>query len=83
MTDPISDEALALLREIRDNQRAHLELARGQLERVERINTRAEAIQARSAGMVELGRKLMYAMVPLVVLLLAILAWPFVERLWP
>ena len=83
MTDPMSDEALALLREIRDNQRAQLELARGQLERVERINTRAEALQARSAGMIELGRKLMFVMVPVVALLIGILAWPFLERLWP
>ena len=59
----MADEVVALLREIRDQQRLQLErqsealamqrdqfaLYRSQLDRVERINDRAEAIQGRAS----------------------------------
>jgi ABC-type uncharacterized transport system involved in gliding motility auxiliary subunit len=85
-----SDESLAVLREIRDNQRVQLErqaeaLAlqreqyeqyKQQVERVDRINARAESMQA-------FGRRLVMVLVPLLVLLMAMMAWPWVVRLWP
>ena len=74
---------LALLREIRDNQREalqvqreHMQLYQQQLARVERINDRAEAIQGRA------GRAAIFIFwiaVPLVALLLALMLWPYLR----
>lgn len=80
----MDDDALALLREIRDNQREalalqreHMALHARQLERVERINDRAEAIQGRA------GRALRFVLwiaVPLVALLLVLMLWPYLRH---
>lgn len=77
----MSDDIAALLREIRDNQREalqaqreHIRLYTEQLSRVERINDRAEAIQARASRSVKL---VMRIAVPLLVLLILFMLWPY------
>jgi hypothetical protein len=79
-------ETLALLREIRDNQRealavqrAHITLYQRQLDRIERINDRAEAIQGRAAKAV---RVILLIAIPLVCLLLVLMMLPYVFRLF-
>ncbi|HSR64004.1 MAG TPA: hypothetical protein VLM17_00145 [Xanthomonadaceae bacterium] len=77
----MSDDIAALLREIRDNQREalqvqreHVRLYTEQLGRVERINDRAEAIQARAGRSVRL---VLGVAVPLLVLLILFMLWPY------
>jgi len=72
-------ESLALLREIRDNQREalalqreHLQAYQRQLDRVERINDRAEAIQGRVGKAI---KAIVWIAIPLVFLL------PYFSRL--
>ena len=79
------DSELALLREIRDNQREalqvqreHMQLYQQQLARVERINDRAEAIQGRAGKAAQL---ILWIAIPLVALLLALMLWPYVRQL--
>jgi predicted nucleic acid-binding Zn-ribbon protein len=79
-------ETLALLREIRDNQREalavqreHITLYQRQLDRIERINDRAEAIQGRAAKAV---RVILLIAIPLVCLLLVLMMLPYVFRLF-
>ena len=79
------DTELALLREIRDNQREALQLQREhmalyqrQLERVERINDRAEAIQGRAG---KAAKFILWIAIPLVALLLALMFWPYFRYL--
>ena len=79
------DSELALLREIRDNQREalqvqreHMQLYQQQLARVERINDRAEAIQGRAGTAAKL---VLWIAIPLVALLLALMLWPYVRQL--
>ena len=93
---PPTDEMLTVLREIRDTQRLQLErqaealalqreqfaMAKTQLERAERINAQAEAIQARSSGMMDLGRRMLFVLLPVVALLLGLLLWPYLALLW-
>jgi hypothetical protein len=81
----MSDETTGLLREIRDNQvealrlqREHMALYQRQLDRVERINDRAEAIQARASKAV---RFVLWIALPLVFVLLATMLWPWL-RYW-
>jgi hypothetical protein len=81
----MSEEVTALLREIRDQQRQALDLQREhmalylkQLERVERINDRAEAIQGRAG---KAAKFILWVAIPLVVVLLALMFRPYVERL--
>ena len=81
----MSEETNALLREIRDNQqealrlqREHMALYQQQLSRVERINDRAEAIQARASKAV---RFVLWIALPLVLLVLATMLWPWL-RYW-
>jgi ABC-type uncharacterized transport system involved in gliding motility auxiliary subunit len=90
------DDTLAVLREIRDNQRTQLErqaealamqreqfeLYKRQYDRAERINERAEAIQARQSGLFEFMRRMLWVLLPLIALLLAFLAWPLVVNRW-
>jgi ABC-type uncharacterized transport system involved in gliding motility auxiliary subunit len=87
------DEVAALLREIRDQQRLQLErqadalamqreqfaLYRSQLDRVERINDRAEAIQGRAGKAVKL---VLWIALPLLLLLLAMMSWPSLHYLF-
>ena len=79
------EDTSTLLREIRDNQqealrlqREHMALYQQQLSRVERINDRAEAIQARASKAV---RFVLWIALPLVLLLLATMLWPWL-RYW-
>ena len=81
----MSEDTNALLREIRDNQqealrlqREHMALHQQQLSRVERINDRAEAIQARASKAV---RFVLWIALPLVLLVLATMLWPWL-RYW-
>jgi ABC-type uncharacterized transport system involved in gliding motility auxiliary subunit len=90
------DDILAVLREIRDQQRTQLErqaealavqreqfdLYKRQYDRADRINERAEAIQARQGAMVDTGRRVFMVAIPLLVLLFGILFWPFLVQLW-
>lgn len=79
----MSDDIVALLREIRDNQgealriqREHMALYTQQLARVERINDRAEAIQSRASKSI---KTVLWVALPLVALLLAVMLWPYVR----
>ena len=81
----MAEDTNALLREIRDNQqealrlqREHMALYQQQLSRVERINDRAEAIQARASKAV---RFVLWIALQLVLLLLATMLWPWL-RYW-
>jgi len=82
----MADETeLALLREIRDNQREALQLQREhmalyqkQLERVERINDRTEAIQGRAG---KAAKFILWIAIPLVALLLVLMFWPYFRYL--
>lgn len=90
------DDALAVLREIRDQQRQQLErqaealalqreqyeLYQRQYDRAERINDRAEAIQNRSAGMISLAGRALWIVLPLLALLIGMVLWPMVVQLW-
>ena len=91
MTD--QPDSTALLREIRDNQRLQLErqaealdmqrrqfeMAREQLERAERLQGRAEALQG-SAG--KAVRFVLWIAVPVLALLLAAMAWPYLRYMF-
>jgi len=79
------DSILAVLREIRDNQREalqvqreHVELYQQQLARVERINDRAEAIQGRAG---QAAKFILWIAIPLVFLMLALMLWPYLRAL--
>ena len=79
----MSDDIAALLREIRDTQREALRLQRehvalclGQLDRVDRINGRAEAIQARAGGLLKL---VLWVAVPVLGLLILAMSWPYLR----
>jgi uncharacterized membrane protein (DUF106 family) len=65
----------ALLEQIRDDQNAQLELMRRQAERTERIQDRAEELQAKSAGMVTTARRSLAFLLPLVILLIVYVSW--------
>ena len=89
-------DTLAVLREIRDGQRAQLErqaeslaLQRGQFElykrqydRAERINERTEAMQARQSGTFDFVRRLLWVLVPMLALMIGLALWPLVVNLW-
>lgn len=82
-------EVAELLREIRDAQRAQLAkqdealrvqreqllLVQRQAERAERINDRAEQLQVRSAEMIGVARKTLFAILPILVVLIAYVTW--------
>jgi hypothetical protein len=88
----MSEEATALLREIRDQQRQALErqtaaialqrepmaLYQKQLERAERIQDRAEAIQGRAGKALKF---ILWIAIPLVLVLFVLMFQPYVERL--
>ena len=81
----MSEDVTALLREIRDNQREalavqreHMALYAKQLERVERINDKAEALQARAARTVKYAAWLL----PVVLALLLAISWPYLRYFW-
>lgn len=79
-------EAIALLREIRDNQREalalqreHITMYQQQLGRIERINDRAEALQGRAGKAIRL---ILLIAIPLVFLLLLLMLIPYFSRLF-
>ena len=79
----MSEDIAALLRQIADQQREALQLQREhmrlyaeQLGRVERINDRAEALQARAGRSIRL---VLWCAVPLLLLLIAFMLWPYLE----
>ncbi len=81
----MSDDTNGLLRDIRDNQqealrlqREHIAMYQKQLDRVERINDRAEAIQARASKAV---RIILWIALPLALVVLASMLWPWL-RYW-
>ncbi len=85
-------EALALLREIRDNQRLQLErqaealelqrrqfeILRPQMERAEALQGRAEALQSRAGKAVKF---ILWIAIPLLALLLLLMMWPYLRFL--
>ncbi len=91
------DSELALLREIRDNQRVQLErqaealamqreqfeLYRRQYDRAERLQERAEALQSRHAGTLGTARLLLWIVIPVLALLLGTILWPYLVAPWP
>jgi len=84
-----SEEVLALLRSIHQNQIQSLELQRESLElqrkavevsltqfaRAEKLQDKAEHIQARSAEMIAAGRRMMKIVLPIIMLLIAYISW--------
>jgi hypothetical protein len=70
-----ADRIATLLEQIRDNQLAQLELVKRQAERTERIQDRAEELQAKSAGMVTTARRSLAFLLPLVILLIVYVSW--------
>mgnify|MGYP006356608995 FL=1 len=75
-----------LLREIRDQQREslalqreHIALYKAQMERIERINAQAESLQGR-AGKALKG--LLWFAIPLLVLVLLLMAWPYARYMF-
>ncbi len=79
----MSDETIALLRQIAENQREALQLQREhmrlyteQLGRVERINDRAEAIQAGAGRSVRL---VLWIAFPLLLILMGFMLWPWLR----
>lgn len=82
-------EVAELLREIRDAQRAQLAkqdealrlqreqfaLTQRQVERAERIQDRAEQLQAGSAQIMGVARKTLFALLPILVVLIAYVTW--------
>jgi hypothetical protein len=80
MTD---ESTLALLREIRDNQREalqvqreHITMYQRQLDRIDGINDRAESIQRRAGGM---QKFILWIALPLMTLALLLLIWSFLR----
>ena len=79
-------QATQLLREIRDQQREslalqreHIALYRAQMERIERLNAQAESLQGR-AGKALKG--LLWFAIPLLVLVLLLMAWPYARYMF-
>ena len=77
-----SARLIALLERMRENQEAALamqkeqfELFRRQVERTERIQDRAEELQARGMGIMKTARRSIAVVLPVVILLIAYLSW--------
>ena len=64
-----------LLEQIRDNQTATLEIVRRQAERTDRIQDRAEELQARGMGIMTTARRSLAIVLPIVILLIVYLSW--------
>ena len=81
--DPKDDDRLlALLEQIKANQDAALamqkeqfELFRRQVERTERIQDRAEELQARGAGIMKTARRSLAIGLPIIIALVLYLSW--------
>ena len=79
-------QVVQLLRELRDQQREslalqreHIALYKAQMERIERINAQAESLQGR-AGKALKG--LLWFAIPLLVLVLLLMAWPYARYMF-
>jgi uncharacterized membrane protein (DUF106 family) len=91
VNDQDANQMIRILEEIRDNQKLQLkqqaeihELQRDQLgiaqkqnDRTERIQDRAELIQAKSAQLVAGSRKAMLVILPVILVLIAYVSWLF------
>jgi len=91
-----NDDTLAVLREIRDQQRLQLErqaealalqrqqyeMYKQQFDRAERLQDRAEALQARHAKALVFARVVLWIAVPALALLIAMASWPTLVNLW-
>lgn len=89
MTDQEFQQLATILREIRDGQRLQLErqaealaiqrdqfaLVQRQTERHERIQDRAENIQANGAQLMAVARKTLFVLLPIVGLLIMYVSW--------
>lgn len=89
-----SEEAIALLRSIHDNQvqslamqRESLELQRkaveatlSQFTRAEALHAKAEQLQARSAEIITSGRRAMKIVLPIIIVLIAYITWLLFRR---
>jgi hypothetical protein len=89
MNDEDSRLLVAILKDIRDNQKAQLErqvealalqrehfsIVHGQAERQEQIQARAENLQARSAQIMAVARKSLFVLLPIVTVLIAYVSW--------
>ena len=64
-----------LLEQIRDGQREALAIQKRLAERTERIQDRAEELQAKGAGIVKSARRSIAVILPVVVLLIAYVTW--------
>jgi uncharacterized membrane protein (DUF106 family) len=85
---------VALLQEIRDNQRLQIErqaealtlqrqqfaLVQHQQERMERIQDRAEAIQDKGAQLVAGSRRALAVVLPIILILVLYLSWLLLRR---
>ena len=76
----------SLLREIRDQQRESLALQRehiavykAQMERIERLNAQAESLQGRAGKAL---KALLWIVLPLLVLVLLLMAWPYARYMF-
>ena len=81
-----TDETTRLLREIRDNQREAVALQReqvalvlAQMERIERLNDRAESLQGRAGKAL---KAVLWLAIPLLVLVLLLMAWPYARYMF-
>ena len=75
-----------LLREIRDQQRESLALQRehiaafkAQMERIERLNDRAESLQGRAGKAL---KTVLWIVLPLLALVLMMMAWPYARYMF-
>ena len=79
-------ELAALLREIRDDQRAALALLRQQHELVQAQMARAEALQSRAetlqSGAGKAIRGILWIALPLVALMLLLMLWPYARYMF-
>jgi len=94
MSDSNTERVVAILEEIRDNQRLELErqaealslqreqyaFIQTQHERLTRIQDRAEAIQEKSAQLVAGSRKAIAVVLPIIILLVIYLTWLLLHR---
>lgn len=89
MNDSDTQKLIATLEEIRDNQKLQLErqlealtlqreqvaMVQRQVERTERLQDRAEQLQSKSALVFASARKFLFALLPIIVALIAYVSW--------
>ena len=76
----------SLLREIRDQQREslalqreHIAASKAQMERIERLNDRAESLQGRAGKAL---KTVLWIVLPLLALVLMMMAWPYARYMF-